>query len=260
MKAIHQGTQWLRHQWKAGTKHDVHSPFIFDLYTNSITSTAIPPIAQAIESRRNELKGDTSIIHVKDFGSAMRGATYPRTISSIAQVSSKSPKVAHLLWRLSNTLHSNVILDLGTSFGFTTSYLATANANSIVHSFEGCEQTLNVAAKTFEKLNISNVQTHLGDVQETLSLVLSKLQYVDLVFFDANHQYQPTLDYFNLCLEKKHNDSLFIFDDIHWSEGMSKAWDEICQHPSVTVSIDLYQIGLVFFRREQVKQHFRLRF
>lgn len=260
MKALHQGTQWLRYAWKAGTKHDVHSPFVYKLYTEVISSKSNPAISEKIEKIRLELRSDLTSIQVRDYGSAARGSHYSRTISSIAKSSSKSPKIAHMLWRLANTSNARCILDLGTSLGLTTAYLASASEGANVHTFEGCPETLKVAQSNFQKLNIRNVTPHIGDLSETLPSVLAGIDQIDVAFFDANHQYQPTLDYFNLCLEKKHNESLFIFDDIHWSEGMTRAWQEICQHPSVTVSIDLYQVGLVFFRKEQVKQHFCLRF
>ncbi len=99
-----------------------------------------------------------------------------------------------------------------------------------------------------------------GNIDQTLAAHVPALESIDLVFFDANHRYEPTLRYFETCLPKTHNDSLFVFDDIHWSAEMERAWAEIKAHPAVTVTIDLFWVGLVFFRREQPKQDFVLRF
>jgi predicted O-methyltransferase YrrM len=76
------------------------------------------------------------------------------------------------------------------------------------------------------------------------------------VFVDGNHQKEATLRYFKLCLPKVHENSLLIFDDIYWSRGMKEAWNEIKAHPEVTVTVDLFWIGLVYFRKGQVKEDF----
>ena len=81
----------------------------------------------------------------------------------------------------------------------------------------------------------------------------------DLVYFDGNHQKQATLDYFEKLLPKVHNDTVFIFDDIHWSREMEEAWEEIKQHPAVKVTVDTFFWGFVFFRKEQEKEHFVIR-
>jgi predicted O-methyltransferase YrrM len=83
---------------------------------------------------------------------------------------------------------------------------------------------------------------------------------LDLVFIDGHHLKDPTLDYFEQCLGKAHNDSVFILDDIHWSQGMEEAWEQVKHHPRVSVTIDLYTMGLVFLRSEQAREHFRLRY
>ncbi|RYF62388.1 MAG: SAM-dependent methyltransferase, partial [Cytophagaceae bacterium] len=89
---------------------------------------------------------------------------------------------------------------------------------------------------------------------------IASLNPVDFVFFDANHRYEPTVRYFEICLTNIHNDTVFVFDDIHWSDEMEQAWAYIKVHPSVSVTVDLFWVGLVFFRREQPKQDFILRF
>ena len=82
-----------------------------------------------------------------------------------------------------------------------------------------------------------------------------------LVFFDGNHRKDATLRYFNQCLEKANEDSIFIFDDIHWSEEMQDAWKEIKAHPQITLALDVFQFGICFFRKEKLaKEEFLLRY
>jgi predicted O-methyltransferase YrrM len=82
---------------------------------------------------------------------------------------------------------------------------------------------------------------------------------LDFVFFDANHQKQPTLQYFNQCIAKANKNGIFVFDDIHWSEGMEQAWEIVKQHPKVTTSIDLYHMGILFFNPELKPATYRIK-
>ncbi|MEM1137885.1 MAG: class I SAM-dependent methyltransferase, partial [Bacteroidota bacterium] len=151
------------------------------------------------------------------------------------------------------------VLELGTSLGINALYLTKACSNSNVISLEGCPNTLNIAKENFQKLN-AKVLTVIGEIGETLPKVLKEIEKLEFVFFDANHKKQPTLNYFNTCLPHINEHTVFIFDDIYWSKEMGEAWEQITHHPNVTLSIDLFDLGLVFFRKNQPKQHFLLRF
>src|SRR5690606_35219993 len=124
--------------------------------------------------------------------------------------------------------------------GITTLYEAVAAPTAKIITFEGCPQTAAVAERNFRKLNRQNIEIVTGNIDETLPERLKEVSSIDFVFFDANHRYEPTVRYFETCLSKAHNDTCFIFDDIHWSDEMEQAWETIRAHPSVTVSIDLF--------------------
>jgi predicted O-methyltransferase YrrM len=126
---------------------------------------------------------------------------------------------------------------------------------------EGCPETARIARETFANLDLPEIRIVTGNFDETLAPVLEDLPRLDFAFLDGNHRKEPTLHYFSQCLAKTHNDSLLIFDDIHWTPEMEEAWQEICRHPAVTFTIDLFFVGLVFFRQEfKEKQHFVLRY
>ena len=144
--------------------------------------------------------------------------------------------------------------------GLTTAYLSKVDKNIKVYSFEGCDETAKIAQENFEKLALENIEIIVGNIDETLPEKLNKTAHLDFVFFDANHRYEPTIRYFQQCLEKSHDESCFIFDDIYWSEEMKQAWQTIQNHKSVSISIDLFWVGIVFFRKKQPKQHFVLKF
>ena len=164
------------------------------------------------------------------------------------------------LYRIIQFYKPKNILELGTSLGISTCYLAKANPEGKIFTFEGCPETAKIAQQSFEKLNIKNTEIILGNFNSTLKQKAAELQSIDFVFIDGNHQEKPTIDYFKECLNYANNDTLFIFDDIHWSRGMENAWEHIKKHPKTTVTIDLFFVGIVFVKSELSKEHFTIRF
>jgi len=129
-----------------------------------------------------------------------------------------------------------------------------------VITIEGCPQTAAVAGRNFKDLGIRNIELQVGNFDELLPDLIGTKPKLDFVYIDGNHRKDATLNYFNWCLPKVHENSLLIFDDIYWSEGMKEAWAQIKQHPEVTVTVDLFWIGLVFFKKGQAKEHFKIRY
>jgi predicted O-methyltransferase YrrM len=243
------------------TKHDVHSPFVFDLITWVIEDKTPYYIYRPIESLRSKLLISDKKISITDLGAgSLVNKARTRKISEIAKNSVKSAKYGQLLFRLVRHFKPDTILELGTSLGITTLYLASPRKTSTVVTLEGCPATASLAQTNIDALNIKNIQLITGDFKDTLPKALAILKKPDLVFFDGNHQKEATLLYFHQCLASIENDTVFIFDDIYWSTGMHEAWEEIKSHSLVTVTIDLFFIGIVFFRKEQEKQHFVIKF
>jgi len=151
------------------------------------------------------------------------------------------------------------MLELGTSLGVCTLYQAEGAKNSKFISLEGDPKIAEQAKFNLKEYNISNVEIRIGEFGKTLKKTCDELKRLDYVFFDGNHSLQPTLDYFETCLKYAHNESVFIFDDIHWSEEMEKAWEKIKTNPQVKISVDLFHMGIVFFKAEKkAKEHFVL--
>jgi predicted O-methyltransferase YrrM len=261
MSGIPYALNFLKYYLTARTKHDVHSPFVFDFVTNVINKKNLVPEFDRIENRRKELLKDDKIINVTDFGTAFKGPkTYRRKISAITYHSAKPAKYAQLLYRIVNYFKPGNLLELGTSFGISTMYMSSANREARIITLEGCSETAKVATENFEQTGLKNIEQVTGDFNYTLDEAINKFENLDFVFFDGNHQKEPTLNYFQKCLTKSHNQSIFIFDDINWSAQMKEAWKEIKDHPRVTVTIDLFILGIVFFNPDLTKQNFTIRF
>ncbi len=252
---------FLKYYWKSGNAHSIHSPFVFQLYTRGFK--ARPPankiLLQRINQYKDSLYGDERVIEVTDFGAGSRiFKSNAREIRKIARTAGISAKNGQLLMNLIHYLKPKSILEIGTSLGISTAYMAIAAPNSRIVTLEGCKETAYIAQKQFRDYKLDNIDLVAGNFADTLPKVLAEQQF-DLIFFDGNHQKTPTLQYFNLCLEHTTDHSVFIFDDIHWSSEMEETWNLIKEDPKVTVSIDTFQWGLVFFKSEQAKQDFTLR-
>ncbi|MBK9420787.1 MAG: class I SAM-dependent methyltransferase [Flavobacteriales bacterium] len=252
---------YLKHLRHGGNRHDVHSPFVFALVENVLRKRTPPHAFAEIEAQRLALLKDNRIITVTDFGAGSRqGSGFQRSVSSIARTALKPKRQAEMLARLVDYSAPNTILELGTSLGITTLYLARSAASAQVHTIEGCTAIGSIAQENFTTAGTQNIHPHVGRFEDQLDVVLATLGRLDFAFIDGHHAKEPTLSYFDQCLAKAHNDTVFIFDDIHWSQGMDDAWSAIKAHPKVTVTIDLFNFGIVFLRKEQQREHFVLRY
>jgi predicted O-methyltransferase YrrM len=248
---------YLLHRFKANNRHGVHSPFVYRLVDKVIYDVEPKKVYQDIEAQRKQLLNDERIITITDLGAgSLVGNNRKKKIGDIAKNALKPPKMAQLLYRLAVDLQPRSIIELGTCLGITTLYLQNADAKAKVYTLEGCPETAAIARETFTKAGINNVELITGNFDDTFSGVIKKLDKLDFVFVDGNHQKEATLKYFEWCLPKVQENTLLIFDDIYWSRGMKEAWNEIKAHPQVTVSIDLFWIGLVFFKPGQAKEDF----
>ncbi|MBN2669513.1 MAG: class I SAM-dependent methyltransferase [Bacteroidales bacterium] len=250
----------LRHS-KTRWGHGVHSPFVFNLIEQVFNSSGHYYCFDDIEAIRSKLLIDHQTINVDDLGAGSQSkAGHQRKISQIAKSALLPTEHAQLVFKLCNYFKADTIVELGTSLGITTAYMASARRKAQVFTIEGSAEILKVAENNFKLLELDNIVMLNGNFNQRLPELLNGLNQIDIAFIDGNHQLEPTLNYFDLLLTKVHNDSLLIFDDIYWSEGMQKAWKRIIAHPKVTVSIDIYRMGLVFFRQESSREDFIVRF
>lgn len=235
----------------------MHSPFVYGLVTKCFNDKNIYPEYEILKSHRKALRSDSSMVEMKDFGQGSRVFKgNARKVSAVVKNAGMRKKRQKLLFRMAKYFKSETILELGTSLGLGTVALSLSNEFSAINTVEGCPNTLSKAQEYFEKFNLHNIQIH----QELFSEFLENAStQFDLIFIDGDHNGERTLGYFNSLLNKVHNDSLIIFDDIYWSKDMTVAWQKIIANEKVTVSIDTFQWGLVFFRKEQPKQHFVIR-
>jgi len=261
MKSLQIIFRYIKYLFRAKSKHSAQAPFLYELITKVIDKRTDDNSCKNIEALRKELCKQERTIKITDFGAGSTiNNSKTRKVKDVARNSAKNAKFGKLLYRIIQFYKPKNIIELGTSLGISTSYLAKADANAQVFTFEGCPETAKIAQENFEKQGIKNASITLGDFNLTLTEKLKEIKTIELAFVDGNHQEKPTISYFRKCLEYANNDTIFIFDDIHWSDGMENAWNYIKAHPNTTLTIDLFSVGIVFVKSELSKEDFTIRF
>ncbi|MCK5170957.1 MAG: class I SAM-dependent methyltransferase [Bacteroidales bacterium] len=249
---------WFFAKHKKG--HGIHSPFIYKLIINVLNNKKNDETLNKVFDVYNKLRKSKEILEFNEIGA---GTNYKKskriTIGKIVKRSSINRKYGKLIYNLIKYFNPKEILELGTSVGISSAYIAQAAPQSNFKSIEGIEEKIRIAKETASEFK-HHTEFINGDFENILNSVLEKYDRLDLVFFDGNHKKQSTINYFNSCLEKIHNETIFIFDDIHWSDEMEEAWTEIKNHPKVKVSVDIFRMGLIFFRKELSYQYYVIKF
>ncbi len=249
---------WLRHRLTATNTlgNDIHSPHLYYIVRMLFYDRNPYYCFQDIEKQRERLLRCKREIHVTDYGT---GTTGIRSIAKIAKTSLSAPVEGQLLFRLVHHLKPQHIIELGTSLGITTSYMAKAIPESTIHTFEGSEQIASEARKVFDLLHLTNIRQTIGNIDDTLLPALAEYSTIDFAFIDANHTEEATWRYFDAIATRCTQHSILVFDDIHYSRSMERAWKRIQQDMRVSCTMDLYHIGIVFFDKQYLHKHYRLR-
>lgn len=254
---------YLRFLNNSGTRHSIHSPFVYSLVDNVIRNRNEQAELLEIKALRQKLLRKSQLIEVTDFGAGANNKSYEHRFESVAAIARKSAvteKYGCMLFRLVQHFKPGTIIELGTSLGISTLYMAKANPEARIFTIEGCTTRSEQASNNFNSLNVSNIIQNIGRFDITLPDVLRQAGKLDFAFIDGHHTCAATIANFETLLKISHNDTVFVFDDIHWSGGMEKAWREITRHEQVTVSIDLFAMGIIFLKKELTRQNFVIRF
>jgi predicted O-methyltransferase YrrM len=263
MKRLKQAYSYLRYLFMAKTKYSIHSPFVYSLVTEVFEMKNKSPETLKISELRSHLTRSKRVLEVTDFGSGKGNKPYTlhfKTVGQIASGSSVSHKYGELLFRLVDRFRPETIIELGTSLGISTLYVAIGAPKAQVFTIEGCSTTSEIARENFTALGVRNIQMQTGRFDDVLPGLLRNLKTVDFAFIDGYHEYEPTKKYAEMILELTTENSVLVIDDIHWSGGMERVWNELCNNSRVAVSIDIYRFGMLFFGKGLSKQHFVIRY
>ena len=248
---------YLKFLFKGTNKYNIHSPMVHDFIENILDNSLKYYCFFGIEHLRSLLLKQDEVIELKDLGAGSKSIKSAiSTINILTKKVQSRPEKAQILFRIVNFFHKKNILEIGTSLGLTTAYLSNANKNGKVTTIEGDPRVSNLAQKNFKTLKLKNVEL-LNQPFDQIIPQLLKNKF-DLIFFDGNHSKDATLRYFYWLVEYVNEDSIFIFDDIYWSSDMKQAWEEICNFDEVMLSLDIFSLGIVFFKKNREKEYIKL--
>lgn len=267
--AIYRIFTYLRHRltsWNTSGE-GIHSPSLFYMVRMLFYCQSRYYCWSDIENLRQKLLRSGEKIFVHDFGTGEDGI---RRVADIAHTSLERPQLGQLLFRLLVYLrqqkqHPLAILELGTSLGITTSYLAMANSDNQVVTMEGSTEIARIAQGNWEQLRVKNVTLVEGDIDTTLARALDTLynrahtRRIDLAYVDANHTCEATCRYASLLLPLLAENGVLVVDDIYHSPEMESAWKTIKEMDIVTSTMDFYHFGIAFVNPYYLKKHYRLK-
>jgi predicted O-methyltransferase YrrM len=240
---------FIKH-WFASTNkgHGVHSPFIYQLCEEVFYNNFEFYHFKQLNKLRTNLLQSKQIINFIDYGAGSKKLkSNKRAISDITKYGISNKKQNEILFKLIHFLNCNTIIELGTSVGLNTLYLAMPNKENKIYTIEANNELCLLAKENAKKLNVNNITVLNNLFDVALPNLLNQLNTFDMLYVDGNHTYEATLNYFNLALQKINNKSIIVLDDIHWSKEMYKAWKEIKNNKNVKCSIDAFYFGILFF-------------
>jgi hypothetical protein len=251
--------EWIDHWLHSKSAHGIHSPFVFDFYNTVFKGKLHPSFEDEFRKIRLDLLSDYTPINHIDFGAGSRlKLSDNQTVASIAKRSTKSFYEASLIARLVDFMQPSNIVEIGTSFGSSSFLIHSVNPDIPLYTIEGSPQIADRAQSLFDKLNPNNIQLFIGQFDVVLPKLFDSISSLGSVIVDGNHRFEPTLKYFELALAHSNHETFFVFDDIRWSQEMLLAWKKIIDHPSVSLSIDLFSMGVVFLNPALSKQNIRI--
>jgi predicted O-methyltransferase YrrM len=241
--------------------HGIHSPFVFDLVSRIFRNKIDPSIVNMIETTRKRLLSDTRNIEINDLGTGSgRKKSITLKVSEIARKSSLPAKYGVLLSNMAAEFGGCHIIELGTSTGISTMYMAASCSGAFVSTVEGCLSLAGIACENFNSAGIHNVNVYSGSFDDILPALIEKEIKPGLVFIDGNHRKEATLKYFELIVGQTDEKTVVVFDDINYSPEMASAWDKIRMHEKVSVSVDINRMGIVFIRSGIAHADYRIRY
>jgi predicted O-methyltransferase YrrM len=207
---------------------------------------------------RNELTHNQDLVKIKHYTEASKVfQSNHQKISTIVKGEGSSYKKQKQLYRITNYFKPKNVLELGTSVGLGSAAMAIASNNSIIKTVEVNKNISDIAKKVFKSYQLKNIQIDTSSFKDFFKK--SNYENLDLVYLDGTCDKESTIENFNSLLKHSHNESVFIINNIYWSKEMTEAWNIIKKQKEITVSIDTFYWGFLFFRKEQPKQHFTIR-
>lgn len=245
--------EYINYRWNAKGRHGIHSPFVYDFVDKCLKLK----INESDDKQRRDffsyLKSLHHVINVEDFGAGSKHFKNQRKVSDLFYISSSKGRYGKLLYQLVKFYQPKKILEFGTSMGVGSFMMSIAKQDAEITTVEACKNTHRQASDNLQKMNVMNVQVLHSTFEDFLK---QNQQVFDLIFIDGHHDGEALKQYLKQLKPFSHNDTIFVLDDIRWSKSMKKSFDEIISDENYHLTLDLFRMGIVIPRNQQVKEHF----
>lgn len=236
----------------------VHSPFVFSLITKVIEEKCQYYRFFDIEVMRKKLLfNNTNVIY---HDKQNQGKLKSRSVSQIVRREAIKPKHGKLLFRLANYFKSESILQIGSGAGLSTLYLTSYSHNLKCIVLENMAELADIARMATDGEAINKIDIRVGEYRKTLPKAIEEMGNLDLVFFNTQYEQQDNQWLFYECMKHADNETIFVFNGIKDNRKMRELWGEIKSSPNVTVTLDLYSIGIVLFNKKLYKRDYKVFF
>jgi len=242
----------VKYWWTSKNAHGLHSPFLFSFFNEVIKKKAKVPCDLKL-IRKQLLKKDSLLEYIDpktDF-------TFRKSISNIAKGSLSKPNFSLFLSHLIQWQSYSTVLETGTSLGYNSLFLSKTTQAKIL-TIEGSIKIYEFANEFHVNHESQNINVVYGNIHEILSDNISLIK-PDLIFLDADHQSNSILNQIE-CIKRTHIPKCIVIHDIYWSPDMLKAWEVIVADQYFSLTIDIFEAGIIFPVYGGVKQHFNIRF
>lgn len=212
---------------------------------------------ERIERMRASLAVSVEPLEIEDFGAGKRDeentqetrtvATTIRTLGDMTD-SSKPPRWAYLLFRLTREFRPETALELGACVGISAAYQAAAmelNGTGRLLSLEGSSVLAQRSTRTIKDLGLADrASVRRGAFADTLADSLAEMRPLQWAFLDGHHAEAATMEYTEAIVPQLAPEAIVIYDDINWSPGMRSAWQRVIADPRYALTVDLGSVGL----------------
>lgn len=249
--------EYIKYRWNAKGRHGIHSPFVFDFVDKCVRIKLNSDDTSHLNSLFRKLKISRQEIEIQDFGAGSKKLGSKRKVSAIFKMSSSKGKYGELLYRLARHYQPKEILEFGTSLGIGSTYFSLGCPNSKITTVEACKNTRSVALENLK--NFNSVESKLATFVDYLAELPSDKKF-DLIFIDGHHDGDALIHYLDQLQKHAHDETIFVLDDIRWSDSMRSAWEEISNDSRFHLSMELFRVGIVSRRPGMEKEKFVIRY
>ena len=246
--------EYIKYIRKAQGRHQIHSPYVYDFVDVCVQKVLPITFQKQLISVSKELRNNHTPIDQFDLGAGSKIKESTNTIARVYKKSSSKGTFFNILYQISSHYQPKLVLELGTNLGLGTIALASGIQSGKVISIEGCKNTLTIAQENISKLNLQNIELIHSSFDKYLDNINNLI--FDLVYIDGDHKGESLERYLTKLNEFTHDETLFILDDIRWSDDMFLAWNNLSKSTDYHLSMDLFKMGILVKKQSKYKEHF----